>query len=216
MTADEVIEAVLADADLEIGSAEVIRGCQRRRFDVVFLARDSASDLLQSVTRAAQRGGVRIVVVDSRERLGRLARHRRPASAVGARSRTHDPLNFHPDAPADWQLDLLIWFESKRFQHLEGGYKRATLRRGLRRPYSLRLGVVDAATAEVRGLAAIEHVSWLRWQEVPQHAHILEAEYPTQWPELEREMLAVYPSLESDTWMTYYRFNYETIPLSAD
>jgi ribosomal protein L7Ae-like RNA K-turn-binding protein len=213
VTVDDILTRLLEGARLDGGSAAVFRGCQRRTYDVVVLATDAAPDLIQSVSEVANRANIRVLTVDTRVRLARIAGQRRPTSAVGARLVGSDVLTCFPAETIGWRVDPLIWFHSSRFVHLEAGYKRATLREGLRRPFALELGVVDAGSGAVRGSAGIEEVAWLRWGEIIRRPEILACEYPNDPAQLTAEMLEIYPALESSTWMTYYRFTYETIAL---
>jgi ribosomal protein L7Ae-like RNA K-turn-binding protein len=208
-----MLAALIADARIDVGSSAVVRGCQRAKFGLVLLADDAAPDIVRDVSAAARDAGVRVVRVPSRDELAALIGHRRPTASAGLVLTETEFLNAFSGRPIDWSLDLLIWFHSGRFEHLEAGYKRATLRKGLRRPWALTLGVVDAASAQVRGRIQIAEVRWLHWGALEHSPDILHYEYPSEYPALRDEMLDIYPDLANDTWMTYYRFIYESVSM---
>jgi ribosomal protein L7Ae-like RNA K-turn-binding protein len=210
---ERMLADLLASARIDVGSSAVLRGCQRGSYDLILLAHDAAPDLLRDVQRAAADSGIRVIRVDTRTRLGKLASSRRPSSSVGVQLTAGGTLNLYSGPPLDWAYDLLIWFHPSRFTHLEHGYKRATLRQGLRRPYSFELGAVDASSQEIRGQVTIDQVVWLKWGDVEGSADILSYEYPSDYPQLAVEMLEIYPELEAATWMTYYRFSYASITM---
>lgn len=213
MTVDQLLRELIGSSERAVGSAATIRACQRQSLDLVLLARDAAPDIVESVSDAAVRSGTRLISVPTRSHLAMMAGERRPTSAIGVRRLSDNTLSLFAQETLAWARDLLLWFQSKRFTHLEGGYKTATLRVGLRRPGSFRLGIVETETGSIKGIASIDQVSWLRWRDVPSRSDILVREYPSEWTQLEQEMTASYPSLAPDTWVTYYGFRYESVPL---
>jgi ribosomal protein L7Ae-like RNA K-turn-binding protein len=207
---DTILKELIGKSEVIVGSAAVTRSCQRGKLSLVVMAADAAPDLLESIRAEATAKAIRVVVVQTRKMLAELASQRRPTAAIGLVRHSDDLLlRLAPGVPIDWDVDLLIWFHSLRFTHLEGGYKQATLRVGLRRPFSFDLGVVDGGTAQLRGVVHINEVGWLRWFEVESRPDILRHEYPNSWDALAKEMHQVYPLLDHDTWLTYYRFEYE-------
>lgn len=108
------------------------------------------------------------------------------------------------------RIEKEIWFQAKFVDSLRSGAKRGTLRMGRRIPVSMSLPVVVTESHQRIGIAEIESLAWVRWEDVEQYPEILRREYPTG-EALRTEMQAIYPALKSDSWLTFYGFSFREV-----
>lgn len=117
-----------------------------------------------------------------------------------------EPINL---LPID-RIEKQIWFQKKFAKPILKGIKKGTLRLGKRIPSKLVLPIFISETRRklVRKLVdvQIEVLAWLKYKDIQKYPEIIKREYPNEIKKLDKEMRKVYPTLTSESWITFYGF----------
>lgn len=100
-----------------------------------------------------------------------------------------------------------LQFVRKYRERLVTRRKHGTIREGKRIPASMKLPVRITETGEYLGEVAVEEVRWLRLKEIAT-PEILRYEYPSNPKELRKDLIAIYPNLTDESWVTFFRFRF--------
>lgn len=101
-----------------------------------------------------------------------------------------------------------LQFVAKYKERLVARNKHGTIRAGRRIPAAMKLAVRITETGEYLGKIAIEEVRWLKLKEIGT-PEILSFEYPSDLEELKIDLVTIYPELNEDSWVTFFRFRFE-------
>jgi len=108
-----------------------------------------------------------------------------------------------------------LQFRLKYRERLAARNKHGTIRAGRRIPAAMSLVVRITETGEYLGKVVIEEVRWLRLKEIAS-PEILTREYPSDPEKLKVDLVTIYPELQDDSWITFFRFRFEDESASGE
>ncbi len=111
------------------------------------------------------------------------------------------------EVPPVERVQTEIQFVAKYRERLHQRRKHGTIRAGRRVPASLVLPVRITETGEIIGNAEILEVRWLKLRHI-NTPEILDYEYPSDIGALRKDLDALYPGINDDSWVTFFRFKF--------
>ncbi len=227
----EILKRVRETGTIAKGILETTRSLEKRIAKLVVIAKNvKPKNLISHLPNLCRYKNIPFIWISSKEKLGKLLGLEIPCSScvvvnegeaqdlivklkISKVQKREKPktVTYIGKEPINLlsidRVEKQIWFRQKFAKPILEGIKKGTLRLGKRIPAKLILPILISETRKKLIDAQIEILIWLRYKDIQKYPEIIQKEYPNNLKKLNKEMKKIYPTLTSESWVTFYGFD---------